>query len=94
MAANVAFVLILLVGFIHWQPNRFWSGVDQLPKPIANSIYSIFELVMPDPLASTYRMNWVHVDDPRMRKTDRLGVPNVKKLPKIDFSNLGTLTTR
>ena len=94
MAANVAFVLILLAGFIHWQPNRFWSGVDQLPKPIANSIYSIFELVMPDPLASTYRMNWVHVDDPRMRKTDRLSVPNVKKLPKIDFSNLGTLTTR
>ena len=94
IAANIAFVVILLAGFIHWQPNRFWSGVDQLPKPIANSIYSIFELVMPDPLASTYRMNWVHVDDPRMRKADRLIVPKVKKLPKIDFSNLGTLTTR
>lgn len=92
IAANVAFILILIVGFVHWQPNRFWSGVDQLPKPIANSIYTIFEMVMPDPLASTYRMNWVHVDDPRMRKADRLPVPIVKALPAIDFSNLGGLT--
>ena len=92
LAANMAFVFILLVGFIHWQPNRFWSGVDQLPKPISETIYSLFEFVMPDPLASTYRMNWVFVDDPRMRKADRLSVPRVKKLPPIDFSNLGVLS--
>jgi len=89
--ANIAFIVILLFGFIQWQPNRFWSGVDQLPKPIAETIYSVFEMVMPDPFASTLRMNWVHVDDPRMRKADRLFVPAVKRLPKIDFSNLGTL---
>lgn len=91
IAANVAFVVILLMAFINWQPNRFWSGVDQLPKPIANSIYQIFELVMPDPLAMTYRMNWVHVEDPRMRKADRLTVPQVKRLPAIDFSRIGIL---
>lgn len=89
--ANIAFILILLFGFIQWQPNRFWSGVDHLPKPIAETIYSVFEMVMPDPFASTFRMNWVHVDDPRMRKADRLFVPEAKKLPKIDFSNLGAL---
>ena len=91
IAANVAFVVILMVAFINWQPNRFWSGVDQLPKPIANSIYQIFELVMPDPLAMTYRMNWVHVEDPRMRKADQLTVPQVKRLPAIDFSRIGIL---
>lgn len=89
IAANTAFLVILLAAFINWQPNRFWSGVDQLPKPIANSIYKIFEIVMPDPLASSYRMNWVMVDDPRLRKADRLSVPQVKRLPPIDFSNLG-----
>lgn len=86
---NVALVFILLVGFISWQPNRFWSGVDQLPQPISKSIYAIFEFVMPDPLASVYRMNWVHVADPRMRKADKLPVPAVRKLPRIDFSKLG-----
>lgn len=91
IAANLLFVVILLVGFINWQPNRFWSGVDQLPKPIATSIYTIFEYVMPDPLALTYRMNWVHVENPRLRKADRLPVPEVKSLPVIDFSNLTTL---
>lgn len=88
IAANAAFLIILLFAFIQWQPNRFWSGVDQLPKPIANSIYDIFELVMPDPLAMSYRMNWVLVDDPRMRKADRLPVPPIQRLPAIDFSNL------
>lgn len=88
---NLAFILILLVGFINWQPNRFWSGVDQLPQPISKSIYSLFEFVMPDPLASVYRMNWVHVADPRMRKADKLAVPIVKKLPRLDFSKLGSL---
>lgn len=92
IAANVAFIIILLVGFVHWQPNRFWSGIDALPKPIANSIYTIFEMVMPDPLAATYRMNWVFVDDPRMRKADRLHVPQVKSLPAIDFSSLRSMT--
>lgn len=87
---NFALVMILLVGFINWQPNRFWSGVDQLPKPISKSIYTLFEFVMPDPLASVYRMNWVHVADPRMRKTDKLAVPTVRKLPRIDFSKLGS----
>ncbi len=91
VVGNLAFVIILLVGFINWQPNRFWSGVDQLPKPISESIYSLFEFVMPDPLASVYRMNWVVVDDPRMRKADKLAVPSVKKLPAIDFSKLGIL---
>jgi len=86
---NLALVFILLVGFINWQPNRFWSGVDQLPQPISKSIYAIFEFVMPDPLASVYRMNWVHVADPRMRKADKLPVPVVRKLPRIDFSKLG-----
>lgn len=89
IVANTAFLLILLAAFINWQPNRFWSGVDQLPKPIANSIYKIFEIVMPDPLAMSYRMNWVMVEDPRLRKADRLSVPQVKSLPPIDFSNLG-----
>jgi hypothetical protein len=88
---NFALIMILLVGFINWQPNRFWSGVDQLPKPISKSIYTLFEFVMPDPLASVYRMNWVHVADPRMRKTDKLSVPTVRKLPRIDFSKLGSL---
>jgi cytoskeletal protein RodZ len=87
---NFALVMILLVGFINWQPNRFWSGVDQLPKPISKSIYTLFEFVMPDPLASVYRMNWVHVADPRMRKADKLAVPTVRKLPRIDFSKLGS----
>ncbi len=87
---NFALVVILLVGFINWQPNRFWSGVDQLPKPISKSIYTLFEFVMPDPLASVYRMNWVHVADPRMRKADKLAVPTVRKLPRIDFSKLGS----
>ncbi len=86
---NIALVMILLVGFINWQPNRFWSGVDQLPKPISKSIYTLFEFVMPDPLASVYRMNWVHVADPRMRKADKLPVPAVRKLPRLDFSKLG-----
>ena len=88
---NFALVMILLVGFINWQPNRFWSGVDQLPKPISKSIYTLFEFVMPDPLASVYRMNWVHVADPRMRKADKLAVPAVRKLPRLDFSKLGSL---
>lgn|GEM_PF-5208157 len=88
---NFALIMILLVGFINWQPNRFWSSVDQLPKPISKSIYSLFEFVMPDPLASVYRMNWVHVADPRMRKADKLIVPSVRKLPRIDFSKLGSL---
>lgn len=88
IAANAAFIVILLFAFIQWQPNRFWSGVDQLPKPIANTIYDLFEMVMPDPLATSYRMNWVLVDDPRMRKADRLPVPQIKRLPAIDFSNL------
>lgn len=92
LVSNVAFVLILLIGFVHWQPNRFWSGVDQLPKPISKTIYSLFEYVMPDPLAATYRMNWVFVDDPRLRKADRLPVARVKALPPIDFSNLGSFT--
>ena len=91
LVANVAFILILLFGFIQWQPNRFWSGVDQLPEPISSSIYSLFEYVIPDPLATTYRMNWVYVDDPRLRKADKLPVPKIKKLPALDFSTLGTL---
>ncbi len=89
VAANLAFVIILLVGFVHWQPNRFWSGVDQLPKPISKTIYGLFEMVMPDPLASTYRMNWVFVDDPKLRKSDKLSLPKVKKISPLDFSKLG-----
>lgn len=92
IAGNIAFILVLLIGFINWQPNRFWSGVDQLPKPIAKSIYDLFEFVMPDPLASVYRMNWVYVDDPRMRKSDKLAVPSVMKLPKLDFSKIGNMS--
>ena len=90
VAANLAFVLILLFGFVQWQPNRFWSGVDQLPKPISETIYNLFEFVMPDPLASTYRMNWVFVDDPRLRKSDKLPLPKLKSINPIDFSSLGS----
>ena len=89
IAANIIFIVVFIAVFISWQPNRFWSGIDKLPQPISSSIYSALDFVIPSPLASLHKMQWINVADPRMRKTDKLPVPSPKKLPSLNLPLVG-----